>query len=104
MLRAGGRFTSTVLAKNTARILNQVGLFCTYAAVQILSYSLLTVNFRAIASGRLPLALLTDGINASLSFFIIRRIAKSEDSFIGWLGYLTGSLIGTTLGMWIDQT
>ncbi len=77
--------------------------FSLYAIVQCCGYALLTVNFRAIASGRLPLALLTDGINASLAFFIIRRIAKSEDSFIGWLGYLTGSLAGTALGMWIDK-
>ena len=77
--------------------------FSTYAAVQLLSYFILTINFRAVASNRLPTALFTDGVNATLSFFIIRRIAKSDDSTVGWLGYLCGSLIGTTLGMWFDK-
>jgi len=79
--------------------------FCLYGAVQMLGYALVTVNFRAVASDRLTLALITDGINASLGFFIFRHMIKmkSEDSIIGWLGYLTGSLLGTTIGMWLDK-
>lgn len=77
--------------------------FLTYMIVQIVSYSIITINFRAVADGRLPLALLTDGIGSTLNFFVIRKIAKSEESTIGWLGYFVGSLIGTTLGMWLDR-
>lgn len=75
----------------------------TYATVQAVSYSILTVNFRAVASSRLFVALATDGVNATLGFFIIRRIARSEESQIGFFGYLTGSLIGTTVGMYLDR-
>jgi len=78
---------------------SKVAEFITYCLIQIANYSLLTTNFRAIAKGNLPMALTTDGLNATLTFFVIRKIAKSDDSTIGWLGYLTGSLIGTTLGM-----
>lgn len=67
-----------------------------------MSYCLITINFRAVAVGNIPLALLTDGINASLGFFLIRRIAKSEYSLIGWCGYLVGSLAGTAVGIYIS--
>lgn len=78
-------------------------LFAIFFFIQIISYSLLTVNFRAVAQGNLLSSLLTDGINASFAFFIIRKIAKSEDTLSGFLGYVTGSLVGTTIGMYISK-
>jgi len=75
-----------------------------YATVQASGYCLITINFRAVASGRLTLALLTDGINATMGFFIFRRFIhmKDEDSMPVFVGYLLGSLAGTALGMYID--
>ncbi len=73
--------------------------FILFFLVQAVSYSILTVNFRAVAAGHLSVTLVTDALNATLSFFVIRRIAKSDDSIVGWLGYLFGSLVGTTIGM-----
>ena len=75
--------------------------FFLFFMIQILSYSILTVNFRAVANGQLTRALVSDGINATFSFFVIRRIAKSDDSVVGWAGYVAGSLIGTTIGMYL---
>lgn len=71
---------------------------------QAISYALITLSMRGVAAGiqQLPLILLTDGINVTLSFFVIRRIAHSEDSIVGWLGYLAGSLVGTTVGMLVS--
>lgn len=78
--------------------------FLLFFTLQALSYCIVTINFRAVAHGNLAVALLTDAFNASFSFFIIRRIAraKNEESYIGWLGYLCGSLLGTTAGMYIQ--
>lgn len=73
--------------------------FGLFFLIQATSYSLITYNFRSIAVGNIPAALVSDAINASLGFFVIRRIARSEDSLIGWAGYLLGSLVGTTIGM-----
>lgn len=75
--------------------------FLIYFAIQLASYSILTVNVRAIAGQHLAWALATGGLNATLSFWVIRRIAKSEESMIGWLGYVCGSLVGTTLGIYV---
>ena len=73
--------------------------FLLYFVIQALNYSLLTINFRAVAQGNIPLSLLSDFFNATFSFFIIRHIAKSDDSLVGWAGFVTGSLVGTTLGI-----
>lgn len=75
-------------------------LFC---AIQIMSYALLTLNFRAIAEKNLLVALITDGLNCTLSFFFFRKMLKEKDenSIMNWFGYFVGGLIGTTIGMLI---
>jgi hypothetical protein len=77
--------------------------FFIYFLIQLCSYAILTVNFRAVAQGKLIPSLASDAINASFAFFVIRRIAKSEDSTVGWLGYVLGSLVGTTLGLYVSR-
>lgn len=67
---------------------------------QLVAYTLVTMNFRYVAQGNVAYALGTDALHASLSFFVIKRIAQSEDASVGpWLGYLLGSLVGTAIGL-----
>lgn len=73
-------------------------LFC----IQIISYSLLCVNFRAVANTDYHEAAITDFMLASLSFFIIRKIARSEDALHQWLGYVAGSVTGSYLGIYLS--
>ena len=70
--------------------------------IQICSYSLLCINFRAVAQTQYNLAALTDFTLASMSFFIIRKIARSEDALHQWLGYVAGSVAGSYLGIYIS--
>ena len=58
--------------------------------IQIALYGLLCVNYRAIAQVQYNTAALSDFMIASLNFFIIRKIAKSEDALHQWLGYVLG--------------
>jgi len=37
-----------------------------------------------------------------MSFFVIRKIAKSEDSLHQWIGYAVGSVIGSYLGIYLS--
>jgi hypothetical protein len=73
-------------------------LFC----IQICSYGLLCVNFRAVAQTQYHLAAFTDFALASMSFFIIRKIARSEDAIHQWAGYVAGSVVGSYLGIYIS--
>jgi hypothetical protein len=70
--------------------------------IQICSYSLLCINFRAVAGTQYHLAAITDFALASMSFFIIRKIARSEDAVHQWLGYVAGSVAGSYLGIYIS--
>ena len=74
----------------------------TLFAIQIVSYSLLCINFRAVASTEYHQAALTDFMLASLSFFVIRKIARSEDALHQWIGYVAGSVAGSYLGIWLS--
>ena len=70
------------------------------ACIQIVSYSLLCINYRAVATTQYHEAAITDFMIASMSFFVIRKIAKSEDSLHQWIGYAVGSVIGSYLGIY----
>jgi hypothetical protein len=71
--------------------------------IQILNYGLITFNFRAIAQANVMNSVGSDLIFASLGFFVIRRIARSESSILSWIGYTAGSGIGTYIGIVVSQ-
>lgn len=77
--------------------------FITLFIIQVISYSLLCINFRAVAQAHYIQSAITDFIIATLSFFVIRKIAKSEDTFHGWAGYALGGVVGSFLGIWLSK-
>jgi hypothetical protein len=70
--------------------------------IQIVLYSILCINFRAVANAHYQEAALTDFLVASMNFFIIRKIAQSTDALHQWIGYVTGSVIGSYLGIYLS--
>lgn len=69
---------------------------------QMLLYLIFALNYRAIAQGNYIWSVISDVIVASITFFIIRKIAKSEDSILLWIGYTVGSVFGTIFGIYIS--
>ena len=74
----------------------------TLFAIQIVLYGILCINFRAVAQAEYNIAAISDFTVASLNFFVIRKIAKSEDALHQWLGYVLGSVAGSYLGIYIS--
>lgn len=70
--------------------------------IQLINYSLLVINFRAVAQANYFWSGITDFTIASFSFFVIKKIAKSDDSLHLWLGYSLGGLAGSFVGIWIS--
>lgn len=70
--------------------------------IQIISFGLLCINYRAVALAHYHESALTDFLIASLNFFIIKKIASSNDSFYQWLGYVVGSVLGSYLGIYLS--
>lgn len=70
--------------------------------IQIFLYILLCINFRAIAQVQYSVAILSDFAVASMNFFVIRKISKSNDSLHQWLGYVIGSVIGSCAGIYLS--
>jgi hypothetical protein len=48
-------------------------------------------------------SVLTDVVVAGLSYFVVRRIAKSKDSIMQWIGFTIGSATGTAIGIWLSK-
>ena len=71
-------------------------------AIQLVLYGILCINFRAVAETQYHLAAVSDFTIASLNFFVIRKIAKSEDALHQWFGYVAGSVVGSYLGIWLS--
>jgi len=72
------------------------------AVIQIVLYSLICVNYRAIALLHYHEAALADFLIASMNFFVIRKIAQSGDAFHQWVGYVVGSVIGSYAGIYLS--
>ena len=68
--------------------------------IQIALYGLLCINYRAVAQVQYNTAALSDFMIASFSFFVSRKIAKSEDALHQWIGYVAGSVAGSYLGIY----
>ena len=69
-------------------------------AAQFALYGVICVNTRAIAQVDYGTSLASDGLIATLNFFIIRRIASDDEPILVWFGYVLGSLAGTATGIW----
>lgn len=70
---------------------------------QMLSFAIIAINYRAVAQASYLWSALTDIIVAGLSYFVIKRIAKSKDSVCQWLGFTVGSMIGTIIGIYLSK-
>ena len=70
--------------------------------IQIALYGLLCINYRAVALAHYHEAAITDFTIASMNFFIIRKIAQSNDAFHQWIGYVLGSIVGSYLGIYLS--
>jgi hypothetical protein len=70
--------------------------------IQIVLYSVLCMNFRAVAEAHYHEAALTDFLIASMNFFVIRKIAQSGDAIHQWIGYVLGSVVGSYLGIYLS--
>jgi hypothetical protein len=74
----------------------------TLGVIQIVLYSILCMNFRAVAGAHYHEAALTDFLIASMNFFVIKKIAQSTDTFYQWVGYVVGSVIGSYVGIYLS--
>lgn len=70
--------------------------------IQIVLYGILCINFRAVAQAQYNVAAVSDFTVASLNFFVIRKIANSNDTLHQWAGYVLGSVAGSYLGIYIS--
>jgi hypothetical protein len=71
--------------------------------LQLINYTLLVVNYRAVAQAHYFWSAVSDFVIASFSFFVIKKIATSDNTFHGWLGYALGGLFGSILGIWLSK-
>jgi hypothetical protein len=70
--------------------------------LQVVNYSLLVINYRAVAQAHYFWTGVSDFVLASFSFFVIKKVASSDNTFHGWLGYALGGLVGSLVGIWIS--
>lgn len=65
-------------------------------------YALVVYNMRAVMAGSYFWTATSDAMLSCLNFLVIRKIAE-KDSLTIAVGYITGSVIGGMLGLWLSQ-
>jgi hypothetical protein len=74
-----------------------------YATIVLfMSYSLATINIRAIAHTQYGFAALTDALIPLTTFLLVRQIAEA-DSWLTALGMATGGALSSVVGIWITR-
>lgn len=72
-------------------------------AIQLSSYTLLCINYRAVAQAHYLWSSLSDFAIATLSYFVIKRIAHGENTLHQWMGYALGGVAGSLLGIYLSK-
>lgn len=71
---------------------------------QLLLYSIVTINYRAIAQADYLVTGLSAAGIAIISFLTIKIISKkSEYPFASWTGYILGSVCGDLTGIFLSK-
>ena len=70
--------------------------------IQVVSYGLLCINYRAVAQAHYLWASLSDFAIATLGYFVIKRLAHSDNTLHQWLGYALGGVVGSLFGIWLS--
>jgi hypothetical protein len=76
--------------------------FAVLFAVQTVLYGIHCINTRAVAELDYSTAVGSDFLIATMTFFVIRKIAREGDEWHQWSGYVSGSIAGTVLGIWLS--
>ena len=71
--------------------------------IQVVSYSLLCINFRAVAQADYLQASISDFTIATLGYFVIKKLANTDNSLHQWLGYSLGGVVGSLLGIYLSK-
>jgi hypothetical protein len=77
--------------------------FVTMFIVQLAFYTILCINYRAVAQANILWSVISDFFIASMNFLIIRKIAKSGNSMVLFWGYGFGSAVGSVVGIVVSK-
>lgn len=83
--------------------MSKVWLFIELFFIQIVLYVFLVINFRAVAQANIAWSVGTDTIIAAMNFFVIRKIASSENSTLMFTAYTLGSAVGSVAGIVVSK-
>lgn len=78
-----------------SKLRGAASMFC----IQVVAYLLATLNFRVVQSGSYSGVAVTDALLATFGFLVVRRVARSEEAWHLWLGYMLGGVAGGVLGL-----
>ena len=70
--------------------------------VQFTQYLVLTVNFRAIAHNQIYVAMVSDALAVALSFFIVKKIVRTESRWT-LAGMMIGGALAAAVGMTLTE-
>jgi hypothetical protein len=94
------QFTGVGIARERFEVIkNFFGMFF----AQALNYSLISYNFRNIATGNLNHTIFTTFFVATMAYVVIKRISQKENSILNWLAYSLGGVVGNILGIQVSK-
>lgn len=83
------------------RLKRYLQVFFTFFLLQFWTYSVSCISWRSVAQANIPASVLIDSVYGAAQFWIIRKIAKTndDDNVVAFLGYTVGGALGTVVGI-----
>lgn len=77
--------------------------FLLFFTIQFVNFGIWVLDVRFVSQANYTLAVISDALYCTLNFALIRKIAQTEETWTGYLGYTLGGVAGTIVGIWLSK-
>lgn len=85
------------------RVAHTLGALITFVILQFLIYLVATIDFRAVATGRIGWVVATNAALPMLTFAMTKTTAETHQGLLGAVAVAVGGVAAAVVGMWLTR-
>lgn len=85
------------------RVAHTLGALITFVILQFLIYLVATIDFRAVATGRIRWVVATNAALPALTFAMTTLVKETHQGLLGAVAVAIGGVLAAVTGMWLTR-